>query len=195
MIPGTERRCRATLGRSDDQCNSTASRRNSSGYLLGRPIQGLPSPETHLRIGCPRNRVNSSSGTNLCGTQSTIGYVSTKVSRFGDERRVGVIRDWDFSLLAGVEGHDCKFVGDCPAFPAAARRERRVRPPREITSCAARNPTKPIGELPVKASWTKETKETKETRFGEGSVPCRGARYVPHGVSSGGVGMAGRGWY
>jgi hypothetical protein len=43
-------------------------------------------------------------------------------------RKVGVIRYWDLNLLAGNEGHDCEFVGACPAFPAAARRERRVRP-------------------------------------------------------------------
>ena len=42
--------------------------------------------------------------------------------------RFGAIRNWDFSLLAGIEGHDCGFVGACPAFPAATRRERQVMP-------------------------------------------------------------------
>jgi hypothetical protein len=57
-----------------------------------------------------------------------------------------LIRHWDFSLLAGIEGHDCWFVGACTAFPAAARRERQLIPPwlarehtlrRPAVACAA----------------------------------------------------------
>jgi hypothetical protein len=42
--------------------------------------------------------------------------------------KVGVIRHWDFSLLAGTKEHDCGFVGACPAFPTAAGQERQVTP-------------------------------------------------------------------
>jgi len=54
--------------------------------------------------------------------------------------RVGVICHWDFGLLAGIEGHDCGFVGACPAFPTAARRERQVIPLRLAREHAWRRP-------------------------------------------------------
>src|SRR5690606_22724375 len=44
--------------RSDERNNSTASRRNSSGYFDDRPNEGS-FPWHHTRIKCPRSRVNS----------------------------------------------------------------------------------------------------------------------------------------
>jgi hypothetical protein len=43
-------------------------------------------------------------------------------------RKVGVVCNWDFGVLVHIEGHDCEFVGACPALPAAAGRERQVTP-------------------------------------------------------------------
>jgi hypothetical protein len=54
--------------------------------------------------------------------------------------KVGVIRHWSFSLLADIKGPDCGFVGACPAFPAAAGRERQVMPLRFAREHTLRRP-------------------------------------------------------
>jgi len=41
-------------------------------------------------------------------------------------RQVGVIRDWDFTVLADTKEHDCEFVGACPAFLVTAGEGRHV---------------------------------------------------------------------
>ena len=56
-------------------------------------------------------------------------------------RESGVIRNWHLNLLAGIEGHDCEFVGACPALPAAAGRERPVTSLRFAREHALRRPT------------------------------------------------------
>jgi hypothetical protein len=68
------------------------------------------------------------------------GHSSSPEGLWTGVRKVGVIRHWDFSLLAGVEGRDCGFVGACPAFPVTAGRERQVTPPRLAREHALRRP-------------------------------------------------------